>query len=379
MVIDENLPYKYVHSGINYFAFSESKDSQPYLCSCQRQSLINRIELFMIYYQYDLCLNDRDWLLLEKHLQLPSVLDRVIKSSNISYGLDWVNLLSFKDNLCHLCNRVTPTTNHTDYIYTTKLEQKYGHYINTSFYTKGIGNHLPDFYGVYFLEDRVSEDLLDILKPTKEEILRDIVLFNAPTPKETQGIVKDLDFIFNLPNEVRDIILYRREQSKYLREQGITTSYDLIKTYPIGDSVELIQNVLWKRYLTVKKIIVDEVKQSFRLRRWVNESLLGNLITEMFKGITVYRNYRPQILGGLELDIFLPEFNLGIEYQGIQHEKPVDLWGGEEGFLQRQENDKRKAALCKQHKIDLVYFWHYEDITKELIEKKLGKYLPFQS
>lgn len=68
-----------------------------------------------------------------------------------------LKVLKFEDNFCHLCNRTTPSTQHTIYIYATKLEQQYGHYINSHFYTKGIGNHIPDFYGIYFKKIIVEE------------------------------------------------------------------------------------------------------------------------------------------------------------------------------------------------------------------------------
>ncbi len=376
MKIDENLPYKFVHPGINYFAFSETEESEPFLCSCQKQSLINRIELFIKYYQYDLCLNDRGWLLLEKHLLLPSIIDDKIKASGLPYGPVWVNLLNFKDNLCHLCNRTTPTTNHTNYIYTTKLEQRYGHYINSHFYTKGIGNHLPDFYGVYFLEDRVPEDFLLILRPSKEDILQDIESFYNPSKEDLDSISKDLEYLWGLSEEIRDIVLYRQEQSKYLRDNNITTTYDLIKSLNLReDTQDYLYTVIRKRYQSVKKIVVDEIKQSFKLKRWVNESLLANLISEIFQGYTIYRNYRPQILEGLELDIYIQELKVGIEYQGVQHSKPVDLWGGEKGLEKRKENDRRKALLCKENNIDLIYFWHNEDINEELVRQKLEKYI----
>lgn len=38
MRIDNNLPYRFVHPGINYFAFSETEESEPYICSCQKES-----------------------------------------------------------------------------------------------------------------------------------------------------------------------------------------------------------------------------------------------------------------------------------------------------------------------------------------------------
>lgn len=45
---------------------------------------------------------------------------------------------------------------------------------------------------------------------------------------------------------------------------------------------------------------------------------------------------------------FFPNKNIGIEYQGIQHQRPVDIFGGEEGFKYRQELDKKKKIMSKK-------------------------------
>lgn len=60
----------------------------------------------------------------------------------------------------------------------------------------------------------------------------------------------------------------------------------------------------------------------------------------------------------LYLDFFLPQQNIGIECQGLQHFKNIEYFGGEEGFKKRKENDKIKNFLCKQHGIKVLYFSH---------------------
>ena len=71
----------------------------------------------------------------------------------------------------------------------------------------------------------------------------------------------------------------------------------------------------------------------------------------------------------LDLDIYFPDFNIGIEYQGAQHFQPVEIFGGEEGFKKNQERDKRKKKLCKQNNCILIYVlpdYDAEDILKEI-------------
>ena len=77
-------------------------------------------------------------------------------------------------------------------------------------------------------------------------------------------------------------------------------------------------------------------------------------------------------LEGLELDIFIPELDLGIEYQGVQHFKPVEHWGGMEALKELQVRDKKKRQLCQSLGIGLIYFKHDEDLSNESVSAKLG-------
>lgn len=54
-----------------------------------------------------------------------------------------------------------------------------------------------------------------------------------------------------------------------------------------------------------------------------------------------------------------------IEYDGEQHFKVVDFFGGEEKFLQQKENDEKKNKWCKENNIKLVRIpcSEYDNIT----------------
>ena len=43
-----------------------------------------------------------------------------------------------------------------------------------------------------------------------------------------------------------------------------------------------------------------------------------------------------------------------IEYQGIQHYKPKDKFGGMAGLVKQQYNDMLKREYCKKHNLNLV-------------------------
>lgn len=72
--------------------------------------------------------------------------------------------------------------------------------------------------------------------------------------------------------------------------------------------------------------------------------------------------------GQLSYDFYLPNQNILIECQGVQHEHPISYFGGETQFKIQQEHDKRKREYAKEHMINLIEIWYYEsnDVNKIL-------------
>ena len=77
--------------------------------------------------------------------------------------------------------------------------------------------------------------------------------------------------------------------------------------------------------------------------------------------------------GLLSYDFYLPIYNLLIEFQGIQHEQPIEYFGGEEQFEIQQEHDKRKREYAKQNNINLLEIWYYDiDNIEEILTNTLN-------
>lgn len=73
-------------------------------------------------------------------------------------------------------------------------------------------------------------------------------------------------------------------------------------------------------------------------------------------------------------DFFIPHLNVAIEYNGEQHYKPIETFGGKERFIQQQQYDKKKVEYCKEHNITLkiISYKEYdliEDILNNLFKK----------
>ena len=55
-----------------------------------------------------------------------------------------------------------------------------------------------------------------------------------------------------------------------------------------------------------------------------------------------------------------------VEYQGEQHYKVVDYFGGEKGFQKRIRNDKIKKNYCKKKNIPLLIIDYCDNIQDKL-------------
>ncbi|MCW7498571.1 hypothetical protein ND860_18695 [Leptospira levettii] len=78
----------------------------------------------------------------------------------------------------------------------------------------------------------------------------------------------------------------------------------------------------------------------------------------------IKRNYRPIWLNGLELDFYIEPHRLGIEYQGQQHVKPVDYFGGKKSFKKQIKRDLKKVNLCHSNDIKIVHCYFDQSIPE---------------
>jgi len=93
------------------------------------------------------------------------------------------------------------------------------------------------------------------------------------------------------------------------------------------------------------------------------ETEIETLLTN--KSIKYINSFSPTWLCLQHLDFYLPEYNIAIECQGEQHYEPVELFGGKKEFYKAIERDTRKARLCKENGVKLLYFTHYSKIKEE--------------
>jgi len=75
------------------------------------------------------------------------------------------------------------------------------------------------------------------------------------------------------------------------------------------------------------------------------------------------------------LDFNLPEFRLGIEYDGEQHyDRKVCEEVFKSNFDAQVSRDRKKDKLCRQKNITLIRIKYDEPLTKTHIKKKLKQF-----
>ena len=97
-------------------------------------------------------------------------------------------------------------------------------------------------------------------------------------------------------------------------------------------------------------------------------------LLKQIENLNIIQYYKTEWLGRQHIDIYLPDYKIGIECHGIQHYEPIEKFGGEEGFLKTIERDSRKRKLCIENDITLFEIpFYYKPTEIEEIIKKIRK------
>lgn len=94
----------------------------------------------------------------------------------------------------------------------------------------------------------------------------------------------------------------------------------------------------------------------------VSETNLLNYLSKNFHKLHFEQQFKRKWLGKQSIDIFIPELNVGIEVQGIQHFKPIDFFGGDKVFEKTKIRDIKKYNKCVDNKVSLLYFSNVKGI-----------------
>lgn len=316
---EENLPLPYVHYPGFYGAFigfSKTQTSQMFFCSCMTKAISNFAEIVRIK-------NEVQHPFTYGTIDFPKPIKEDVLSGKYSIQ-DIPMVVKYSDQICHQCLREVPEYMHADPMYAGKFKQTYGWYVAAKSFEWGIDSHLNKL----IIEDAIPDE------------------------------------------------------AKYIYITCVAPAYKILMTKdPQKREWFDAQAEYHKQRRKFQNLIEDEVRIATGYRKvgegWISETQLFYLIKKIFPEVQVVRHYRSPLLEHLELDIYLPDLNLGIEYQGEQHFKAIEHWGGEEGLLSLQSRDKKKEMLCKKNKIRLLKINYYDNLSftnvKQLIDEVMLK------
>ena len=166
----------------------------------------------------------------------------------------------------------------------------------------------------------------------------------------------------------------------------IAKQFDEEKNYPKKTSDYSIgsnKEVWWKcdnpDHRGWKAPIAARMRQSIgcyicnQEERFASESRLFNIVKEIYPELKIERAIRPKWLDGLEIDIYVPELQLAIEYQGRQHYEAIEFFGGEKAFKNRVRLDEKKRKLLKEKNIHLLEWKYTIEMNKKRVKKEINK------
>lgn len=313
-IVYEDLPMPLVYYPGGYGAFfAFAEDVEGDLCFCECQKKAIRNYLSL-----------RQNMPLKNYVGLKTAplgndyFPEEVSKISLSNPSDPLSLFEFKENLCFKCNGVVAKMRYCHPMYGSSFVQKFGWYIKQKYFDFGI-----DLYQIR------NENILKNECPP--ELYDDVIHYGRLMKKSVYGEEPD-----------NDIAKYRKG---------------------INDTIEN----LTREEMGFKKIGEN----------WTSEVILFGIVEAIFKNNETLRHHRPRWLEGLEIDIYVPDYKLGFEYQGIQHYVAVEHWGGEKQLIKQKENDRRKLDLCKEHGVNLIFVDYNEELSTELIKRKITGVVDF--
>ena len=95
--------------------------------------------------------------------------------------------------------------------------------------------------------------------------------------------------------------------------------------------------------------------------KFLDEKNIHYVTEHKFEGCVSDKNYY------LKFDIFIQEMNLCIEYDGEQHFRPVEIWGGMDSYIKLKNRDSIKDEYCKKNNINLCRISYRDNIEDKLL------------
>ena len=171
-------------------------------------------------------------------------------------------------------------------------------------------------------------------------------------PKESKKYKRTTEELIKELEEKNDNFDYSKVKFKNVKTKVTVVCKNCKKEYKVN-----VENLLRGHGCSCTKKYIGEE----RILKFLNKQNIKNERRKEYENLIDKRK--------LNYDFYLSDFNLLIEYNGIQHYESVEYFGGEERLKIQQKHDKIKEEYAKNNNINLLVI-PYTDFNN--IEKILG-------
>ncbi len=248
---------------------------------------------------------------------------------------------------------------------------------------KLVGLFLSDFHIENWM-NFIDYFCKDIGKDITEDDLKSYLCFFDNEEEFNEYIWYDKwQFEFQHKTESDHIGVYKKElfngivripKTEVFKQEGFTVTVTSSESVKATHEVEAIQLGIFfnKAISNYAKKTIRECENTYREEAgipkiwegWVSETQLYHRISKEFPEINIKHHWRPSWLWRQHLDIYIPDHNIWIEYQGKQHQEPVEYFGWKEAFKKQQARDKKKQKKCKDNNCHLIYVYEWYDFRE---------------
>ncbi|MEI7660655.1 MAG: hypothetical protein WCK34_00575 [Bacteroidota bacterium] len=136
--------------------------------------------------------------------------------------------------------------------------------------------------------------------------------------------------------------------------------------------IDYVEVAMKELHATIKGLTIEaenQIRSNYGLSEieipWRTESLLYRRIKNEFPSTTVILHGQPEWLGRQHFDIWMPEWKIAVEFQGLYHFEPIN---GEDELEKTIARDKRKMELAIKNGVILFYETSsdHEDLVRSI-------------
>lgn len=206
-------------------------------------------------------------------------------------------------------------------------------------------------------------------------------IYNSGTRKSgagNAGVMENKDgFVGNICSPEDLIKIQRTDHIQYIHPtpDAYSKNKNIIKDLMDKHRVGTFSDIIWPRcedgfvyheitgLSKLEDITTHLLDKKYKIRRSKGEQLIARKLDEL--GIVYIEQFcfdDCKSKRKLRFDFYIPSRNICIEYDGEQHHKPVEIFGGETGFENTKMRDAIKTNYCLEKKIKLIRYTN-EDIA----------------